>query len=133
MAKLFEFITKGKVRTTADIPKIAEKPAIGMLAVFVCENYNYEDSIKIMELYGKMNKSANKAVDLVRRRKRFVAYDRPGASTKDTAYTRGLKKIGEVFIGCKNTKQTYELIHMINCAKLGFDDFHLIPKLLKEL
>ncbi|MCS6982725.1 MAG: hypothetical protein NZL83_00880 [Candidatus Absconditabacterales bacterium] len=144
LAKLFEAIVKGKVKTLADIPSITEKPSIGMLATFICEQCNYDEAVKIITIYNKLTRKPEgqtkktktpeeEAHNIVTRRKRFVPYDRPGASTKDCLYTRGLRDVAAMFNKCTNIKEAYKLLHTINFAKLGPKDIPHTEAIKKEL
>jgi len=142
LAKLFEAIVTGKVKTLRDIPSITEKPSIGMVATFVCEHYAFEEAVKIMTIYEKLTRKKetkktkspeDTAKDMVIRRKRFVPYDRPWASTKDCIYTRWLREVAALFAKCTTIKQAYTLLHTLNFAKLWPSDIPHTDTIKQEL
>lgn len=72
------------------------EPTIHHISTFIGENYNGEESKKILEIYYKMLWDvdyAKKANDRVMRIKRFHSFDLPWANRKDVVYRRWLADV----------------------------------------
>lgn len=132
MAKIHEAFVAGKISNLNDIKDLAEKPGIGLLTVFVCENYPRKKALEIMTLYSRMWTGTNNPEDLVDRRKRFVADNLPWASIKDAVYYRGQKKVIDLLTQwgtLEEARKQFESMSM----KLWSQDLPKLELLKKEL
>ncbi len=132
MAKIHEAFVVGKISNLDDIKNLAEKPGIGLLTVFVCENYPREKALEIMNLYSRMGAGTNNPEVLVDRRKRFVADNLPWASIKDAVYYRGQKKVIELLIQWGTLEEAVKQFESMN-MKLWAQDLPKLETLKTEL
>jgi len=139
VAKINEDIALWKVESLEDIKKLKEKPTIGIIWVFVCENYNYEDAVKIITIYNKLlskdddEKCRKKAIDIVKRRKRFVSYDLPWSSIKDTLYQRGKNWVIDYLTEDWTLEIAIKRYKDLNSFRFWPEELKYIDKIKKEL
>ncbi|MFZ2151220.1 MAG: hypothetical protein WAZ12_02545 [Candidatus Absconditicoccaceae bacterium] len=139
VAKINEDISLGKVNSIEDLIKLKEGVSIGIIGVFVCENYSYEDAVKILTIYNKLSskddeeKCKKKAIDIVKRRKRFVPYNMPGSSIKDTLYQRGKNRVIDYLTEDSNLETAIKKYKDLNTFKFGPEELKYINEIKKEL
>ena len=139
VAKINEAIAGWEVNSLSDLEKLKEKPGLGIIGIFVCENYNYEDSVEILRIYHKLGKRKEedeclkKATDMVKRRKRFFDYNEPGCSIKDSLYDRGKNRIIDYLTADQSLESAVKKYKDMNFWKLGKEELALVPELKEEL
>ncbi len=139
VAKINESIASWEINGLEDLEKLKEKPGLWIIGIFVCENYNYEDSVEILRIFHKLGKRKDeaeclkKATDMVKRRKRFFDYSLPGSSIKDTLYDRGKNRVIDYITKDKDIKTAVWKYKDLNFGKLWKEELEIIPELKKEL
>lgn len=139
VAKINEAIASWEVNSLDDLKKLKEKPGLGMIGIFVCENYNYEEAVEILRIYHKLGKRKEeseclkKATDMVKRRKRFFDYNEPGSSIKDSLYDRGKNWVIDFLTEDNDFASAIQRYKDLNFWKLGKEEIELIPTLKSEL
>ena len=123
---------------------IDTSPNISHLTLFVWENYNGDDTEKILRLYYKMelkkweneSKINREARGRAFRVKWFLDWDQKWANRKDVSYTRWLKQAVELLktnLGNSNAKKIKDFMINFYFAKLWTEDFSKVDKLKKVL
>ena len=139
VAKINEAIAGWEINSLSDLEKLKEKPGLGIIGIFVCENYNYTESVEILRIFHKLGKRKEeseclkKATDMVKRRKRFFDYNEPGSSIKDSLYDRGKNRIIDYLTADKSLESAVQKYKDMNFWKLGKEELSLVPELKKEL
>lgn len=139
VAKINEDIASGKVNSLKDLKWLKEWASIWLISVFICENYNYDDAVKILTAYYRLSsnddykKCRKKAETNVRRRKRFVPYDRPWASVKDTLYQRWKNRVIDYLTEDNSLQEAIERYKELNTFKFWPEELKYIDDIKKEL
>lgn len=139
VAKINEDIALGKVNSIEDLKKLKEGVSIWIIWVFVCENYNYEDAVKILTIYNRLSskddeeKCKKKAIDIVKRRKRFVPYNMPWSSIKDTLYQRWKNRVIDYLTEDGSLETAIKRYKDLNTFKFWPEELKYINEIKKEL
>jgi hypothetical protein len=139
LAKINEDIASWKINSFEDLKNLKEKPTIWIIWVFICENYNYENAVKIITIYNKLTskddneKCKKKAIDIVKRRKRFVPYNLPWSSIKDTLYQRGKDRVKKYLTEDNSLEIALEKYKNLNIFKFWPEELKYIEEIKKEL
>lgn len=139
VAKINEDIALGKVNSIEDLKKLKEGISIWIIWVFVCENYNYEDAVKILTIYNRLSskddeeKCKKKAIDIVKRRKRFVPYNMPWSSIKDTLYQRWKNRVIDYLTEDGSLETAIKRYKDLNTFKFWPEELKYINEIKKEL
>lgn len=99
------------------------------ITTFIAENYNASDTERILQIWYKMNGSKNPEKDAsgrMKRVKRFVSNDMPGANRKDVSYTRGNLEISQKLANMTNEERK-EFLKDFYFAKLSLNDKEFVP------
>lgn len=94
------------------------------ITTFIAENYNANDTEKILQIWYKINGSKNYEKDAsnrMKRVKRFVSWKLPGANRKDVSYTRGNIEISQKLLNMNNDER-----------KIFLKDFYFSKLSLKD-
>lgn len=140
VAKLNEDIAAWKINSINDLKKQKDQlPTIGIIWVFICENYNYEDSVKIIKIYNKLSSKdtdeicEKKAIDIVKRRKRFFPYNMPWSSIKDTLYQRWKNRVIDYLTQDWSLETAIKRYKELNTFKFWPEEQAFIEKIKSEL
>ncbi len=140
VAKINEDIATGKINSLEDLKNAKEGVDIGIVWVFICENYNFQDAVQLLKIYKKLTTPwvADPAAEefarkIVVRRKRFVSYDLPGSSPKDTLYQRGKNRVIDYMTETWDLETAIQRYKDLNIFKLGPKEIHLIQQIKDEL
>ncbi len=92
-----------------------------------------------MEIYYKMQGiqdpiiRKDAASKYLQRKKRFVARDLPGASIKDTLYSRGKNRVIDYLLEASSREESMQRYGDLNILKIGPDLVAELPNIKKEL
>lgn len=139
VAQINEDIASGKVNSLQDLKWLKDDAGIWNISVFICENYNYEDAVKILTAYYILTsnddheKCEENAKKNVKRRKRFVPYNMPWASLKDTLYQRWKNRVIDYLTEDDSLEKTIERYKDLNTFKFWPEELKYIDKIKEEL
>ena len=141
VAKVNEDIASGRVNSLEDLKSMKNwsNISIWMIWVFICENYNYDDALKILTAYFRLStqcdydKCKEKAKTRVKRSKRFVPYDKPWASIKDTLYQRWKNWVIDYLTEDNSLEQAIKRYKDLNTFKFWPEELKYIDEIKKEL
>ncbi|MDD3144973.1 MAG: DUF1704 domain-containing protein [Candidatus Gracilibacteria bacterium] len=122
------------------IEDISVSPTIHHITTYVAENFDFDNTIKFLELYYKLLKPKNtsfddikkEALDRTLRVKRFVSMYEKGANRKDVSYTRGQTQVVEYFQN-NDTETRGQFLKDFYFAKLSFEDIGLVKEFRESL
>ncbi|MEI6426743.1 MAG: hypothetical protein WCO66_05360, partial [Candidatus Absconditabacteria bacterium] len=111
------------------------------ISVFIGENYNFEDSYKLIRVLKKLNnkseindnKISTLAFNLTQRVKGYYPRDMPGSNRKDVIYFRGEKKLVEYLKSLPSDEERAIFYRKAMSAKVSFEDIFTLDELFKEL
>lgn len=134
MATLTEFMFDKK------IDDISVKPTIHHITTYVAENFDFDKTIKFLELYYKLLKPKNTSYDDIKKEvldrairiKRFVSFKEKWANRKDVSYTRWQSQIVDFFQN-SDTETRWQFIKDFYFAKLAFEDIWLVKEFRESL
>jgi hypothetical protein len=144
LAMINEDISTGKINSLEDLKNDKGGPTRGIISVFIAENTTYQESLPLFEVYKKFEdledqkESTSKeikdfAITRATRAKRFVPYDRPGASVKDTLYQRGKNRVIDYLTEDNSLQSAIEKYKELNTFKFGPQELALIKEIKAEL
>ena len=114
------------------------------IAVFIGENYNFEDTYTLLRILKKLQfpweiskanevSIARSAFTLAQRVKSYYSWDEKWSNRKDVIYFRGEKKLVQYLRSLPNDKERAEFYRKLMTAKVSFEDIFTIDSLLKKL
>ena len=139
VAKINEDIASGKVNSIEDLKWLKDEASIWTISVFICENYNYDDAVKILTAYYKLSSNdsdescIDKAKQNVKRRKRFVPYNMPWSSIKDTLYQRWKNRVIDYLTEDDILENAIKRYKDLNTFKFGPDELKYIDEIKEKL
>lgn len=139
LAKINEDISAGKINSLADLSAAKEYGGISLLWVFIAEQFPFAQGVEFMEIYYKMQGiqdpiiRKDAASKYLQRKKRFVARDLPGASIKDTLYSRGKNRVIDYLLEASSREESMQRYGDLNILKIGPDLVAELPNIKKEL
>ncbi len=119
-------------------------PTDTFIAVFIGENYNFEDTYRLImalkkiqtndEITKEKNDSiAKTSFNLAQRVKCYYPRDEQWSNRKDVIYFRGEKKIIEYLKSLPNDEERAEFYRKAMSAKVSFEDIFTLDNLFKKL
>lgn len=114
------------------------------IAVFIWENYNFEDTYNLIKIIKKLDKKeeiliekdaiiSKSAFELTQRVKCYYPRDENGSNRKDVIYFRGEKKLVEYLKSLPSDEERIDFYKKAMSAKVSFEDIFTIDWLLEEL
>lgn len=124
-----------------DFPLI---PSNTFISVFIWENYNFEDTYRLIKIIEKISTNQNIdqnkeneisefAIKLAERVKWYYPRDEKWSNRKDVIYFRGLRKILEYLKSLPNDKERAKWYKKAMSAKVSFKDIFLLDDIFDEL
>lgn len=119
------------------LENIALQPEMGHIAVFIWENYDFENTLVLLKIYFKLTwksyiDAQKLAINRTKRVKSYYHRDQPWANRKDVIYYRGVKKLIE-YLKILSPQERTEFFNDAYFAKLSFEDISLVTELKKQL
>lgn len=122
------------------IDDISVEPTIHHITTYVAENFDFDNTIKFLELYYKLLKPKNtsdddikkEALDRALRIKRFVSLKDKWANRKDVSYTRWQTQVFDYFQN-NDSETKWQFIKDFYFAKLSFEDIWLVKEFRESL
>ncbi len=122
------------------IEGISVSPTIHHITTYVAENFDFDNTIKFLELYYKLLKPKNtsfddikkEALDRALRVKRFVSMYEKWSNRKDVSYTRWQTQVVEYFQN-NDTETRWQFLNDFYFAKLSFEDIWLVKEFRESL
>lgn len=139
VARINEDIASGKVNSIEDLKWLKDEASIWTISVFICENYNYDDAMKILTAYYKLSSDDSdedcivKAKKDVKRRKRFVPYNMPWSSVKDALYQRWKNRVIDYLTQDDIFENAIKRYKDLNTFKFGPDELKYIDEIKEKL
>lgn len=103
------------------------------MAIFFACHQDLDGTTKLLESYQRLLGSSQDAQYYAYRAKRFVSDAHPGASTKDMAYSRGVRVVSSYLQEATSSSELLQKIKSISYFKLSFEDKDIVPSLAQEL
>lgn len=119
------------------LEEVSVLPTIHHISTFIAENYNFEDTKKILEIYYKLtwldwDRAIIEANDKTIRVKRFVSLYEKWANRKDVSYTRWQKEVVE-YLQNASIEGIKNFIKDFYFSKLSLNDISLVPEFKKNI
>ena len=119
-------------------------PSDTFIAVFIWENYNFEDTYHLLKAWKKLNTSeeitkekeaslSKTAFNLAQRVKCYYPRDEKGSNRKDVIYFRGEKKLVEYLKSLPNDEERAAFYRKAMSAKVSFEDIFTLDTLFQKL